>query len=49
MAGKETDQADIFLREVDDDYKRGQLEDLWKRFGSSLIAGVSLRTSAGGL
>lgn len=42
MAKNETDQADIFLREVDDDYKRGQLEDFWKRYGSALIAGVSL-------
>ncbi len=48
MAKNETDQADIFLREVDDDYKRGQLEDFWKRYGATVIAGVSLLLIAAG-
>ncbi len=48
MALKETDQADIFLREVDDDYKRGQLEDFWKRYGATVIAGISLLLIAAG-
>lgn len=31
---------DAFIREVDDEYRRSQLEDLWSRFGRAIAIGV---------
>jgi hypothetical protein len=38
----QTDQSDAFLREVDDDFRRDQLQSLWQRFGRSAITLISL-------
>jgi hypothetical protein len=37
-----TDQSDVFLREVDDDFRREQLQGLWQRHGRTAITAVSL-------
>jgi hypothetical protein len=37
-----TDQSEAFLREVDDDFRREQLQSLWQRHGRSAITAVSL-------
>jgi hypothetical protein len=37
-----TDQSDAFLREVDDDFRRDQLQSLWQRYGRTAITAVSL-------
>jgi hypothetical protein len=36
------DQSDAFLREVDDDFRREQLQSLWQRHGRSAITAISL-------
>jgi hypothetical protein len=36
------DQSDAFLREVDDDFRRDQLQSLWQRHGRSAITALSL-------
>ncbi len=36
------DQSDSFLREVDDDFRREQLQSIWQRYGRSVITALSL-------
>jgi hypothetical protein len=37
-----SDQSDAFLREVDDDFRREQLQSLWQRHGRAALTAVSL-------
>jgi hypothetical protein len=39
---EKNDQADVFLREVDEDYRRERLLGLWQRYGKLALALVSL-------
>ncbi len=36
------DQSEAFLREVDDDFRREQLQSLWQQYGRSAITAISL-------
>lgn len=40
--------SDTFVREVDEELRRDQLTDFWKRFGRWLLAGVLLTVAAWG-
>ena len=42
LTPKPTDQADVFLREVDEDFRREQMQSLWQRYGRAAITAVSL-------
>lgn len=48
MAIKPTDQADVFLREVDEELRREQLTNFVTRYGWAIIAGVVLLIAAVG-
>jgi hypothetical protein len=39
---QQTDQSDVFLREVDEDYRRDRLLQLWNRYGRAALIGLSL-------
>ena len=42
MANTPANPEDAFLREVDEEYRRSQLANLWKRFGTLAIAALIL-------
>ena len=46
MANTPAKPEDAFLREVDEEYRRSQLADLWKRFGTLAITALVLALGA---
>jgi hypothetical protein len=42
LTPKTPDQADVFLREVDEDFRREQMQSLWQRYGRLAITAISL-------
>lgn len=42
MANSDIDQSNIFIREVDEEHRRGQFVEAWRRYGGLIIGGISL-------
>lgn len=42
MANSDIDQSNIFIREVDEEHRRGQLVAAWRRYGGLVIGAVSV-------